>query len=89
MAIHIYSKTGGSLGVLTDDDWDLPTQLYKLEKWVLNHRKELTQGPYVADIGFMVREDASGGGAVLSHETMRVFSQVRLSIYFSEYIGAE
>ena len=62
-------------------------QLDKLEKWVLEHRNELTQGPYVADIGFMVSEDASGGGAVLSHEAMSVFSQVRLSIYFSEYVG--
>lgn len=35
----------------------------------------------------MVSEDASGGGAVLSHEAMSVFSQVRLSIYFSEYVG--
>jgi len=86
--IHLYTeKDRISLKELHVEDWDLPTQLDKLERWVLANRSSLNNGPYVADIDFMVRDDAGGGGAVLSHETMKVFVEIELSLYFSEYVG--
>jgi len=69
------------------DDWDLPTQLDKLEQWVLANWRSMNNGPYVADIGLMVRENACGGGAVLAHETMKIMADIKLSIHFSEYVG--
>jgi hypothetical protein len=88
--IHLYTeKDRISLKELHVEDWDLPTQLDKLERWVLVNRSSLKSGPYVADIGFIVRDDAGGGGAVLSHETMKVMAEIKLSIYFSEYVGPD
>ncbi len=87
MPIHLYQERGTSLDVLKDDDWDLPSQLEKLEKWVHANRDQLNDGPYIADIGFMIRSDASGGGAVLSSDVMKLFAEIGLSLYFSEYVG--
>ncbi|MBL7946630.1 MAG: hypothetical protein JNN32_11265 [Flavobacteriales bacterium] len=90
MPIHLYSEENRvSIKELHVEEWDLPTQLEKLQVWVLANSSSLNNGPYVADIGFMVRDDAGGGGAVLSHEAMRVFAKVNLSIYFSEYVGKD
>jgi hypothetical protein len=88
--IHLYSEENGvSIKELHVEEWDLPTQLDKLQVWVLANISSLNNGPYVADIAFMVRDDAGGGGAVLSHEAMRIFAEVNLSIYFSEYVGKD
>lgn len=90
MPIHLYAeKDRVSIKELNVEEWDLPTQLQKLEEWVLANKSSLNNGPYVADIGFMVRDHAGGGGAVLSHEVMRVFAELGLSIYFSEYMGPD
>lgn len=88
MPIHLYTeKDRTSLKELHIEEWDLPTQLDKLEQWVLANRSLLINGPYVADVGFMVRKETSGGGAVLSPEAMKVMADVKMSIYFSEYAG--
>jgi hypothetical protein len=90
MPIHIYIKEPKqSLPIDLGDDWELPEQLYKLEEWIMANHATLTEGPYVADIGFTVREDASGGGGVLSHTFMKILSEIKLSIYFSEYITTD
>ena len=90
MPIHLYTeKERVSIKGLDVDDWDLPTQLGKLENWVRANQHTLTSGPYVADIGFMIRDDAGGGGAEFSHEAMRIMAEVKLSIYFSEYAGRD
>ena len=41
----------------------------------------------VADIGYPIREDASGGGVVLTAESMVLFSKMGIDIYYSEYAG--
>ncbi|HEY5916376.1 MAG TPA: hypothetical protein VIU13_03210 [Chryseolinea sp.] len=40
---------------------------------------------YVADVGFAIRKDASGGGAVLNSESMKILGDIGMDIYFSEY----
>ncbi len=47
--------------------------------------KTLNKGSYVADIGFTVREDATGGSAVLNKKMISMLNQVGMEIYFSEY----
>ena len=39
-------------------------------KWLESTGKNLSPGTYVADIGFGPHEGASGGGCVLTHESM-------------------
>jgi hypothetical protein len=85
MSIRVYFKSSlETIAILAEDEWELPEQLSILTAWVAAHRSTLTQGPYVADIGFSMRV-SSGGGGVLSHETMKTLSEIDMSIYFSEY----
>lgn len=52
MPIHLYAeKDRVSIKELNVEEWDLPTQLQKLEEWVLANKSSLNNGPYVADIG--------------------------------------
>ena len=55
-----------------------------MELWVTENQMTLNEGPYVADIGFSVRKNASGG-ATLSPSAMKLFAELKITIYFSEY----
>jgi len=77
-----YSETLATLG---EADWDLPKQICELENWLVANEKELTVGDYVADIGFSVRKDASGGGAALSPQSMKIMGSLGMSLFLSEY----
>lgn len=70
---------------LCDADWELPTQLKALLAWLEDYEKDPVKGGAVADIGFSVRPDAFGGGAILGVEAMRRFADARVEIHFSEY----
>ncbi|MTI29923.1 hypothetical protein [Xanthovirga aplysinae] len=86
MPINIYNEnTGEKVDWLCDDFWDLPNQIDALETWLEEKGKNLTPNKYVADIGFDIRKDASGGGAVLSSESMKILGEIGMDIYFSEY----
>jgi hypothetical protein len=87
MPINIY-KTGSfeRIDWLCDESWDLPTQLGELELWLENRRMSLEPGEYVADIGFSIREDASGGGGVLSSKAMLIMGEIGMDVFFSEYL---
>ena len=50
---------------LCDGNWRLPDQAEALEAWLAEHSATLRPDDYVADIGFTLREDASGGGAAI------------------------
>ena len=90
MPINIYIEDSGEkLEWLSDEDWDLPTQIDVLETWLMNKGKNLEPSKYVADIGFDIRKDASGGGAVLNSESMKIMGKIGMDIYFSEYPSAE
>jgi hypothetical protein len=86
MPINIYNQTNfEKLDLLCDDVWDLPNQIGTLEKWVKTKGILLPKSSYVADIGFDIRKDATGGGAVLNSETMKIMSEIGMDIFLSEY----
>lgn len=89
MPINIYNRTNyENLDWLCNDIWDLPNQIDALEKWLLVKGFSLPKGSYVADIGFDIRKDASGGGAVINSDSMKIMSDIGMNIYLSEYPNA-
>lgn len=74
-----------AIAYLCNDDWELPSQLYALESWLTDNAACLPDCGSIADIGFSVRPDASGGGGVLTAEAMRRFADAGVEIWFSEY----
>jgi hypothetical protein len=93
MPIKIYHLESASQSLQNDDEiawlcdeiWELPDQLDALEKWIEEFHGKIGIERKVADIGFEVRSNATGGGSVLSARTMRLASKMNLDIYFSEY----
>ena len=88
MPINIYRNIESEdrrLAYLCDDDWELPSQLLVLEEWLDRACSELEPGNIVADIGFTIRAEAMGGGAVLSASVMGKFSDFGIDLYLSEY----
>ena len=89
MPINIYNEINNEkVGWLCDDVWDLPNQIDTFENWLRTKGKNLPKGSYVADIGFDIRKDASGGGAVINSESMGIMGELGISLYLSEYPGA-
>ncbi|WP_188464236.1 hypothetical protein [Marivirga lumbricoides] len=70
-------------------EWGLPAQIFALETWLMDKGQALVGNKYVADIGFDINKDATGGGAVLSAESMAIMGKIGMDIYFSEYPSAE
>jgi hypothetical protein len=90
MPINIYSQDSDladQLAWLCDDNWRLPDQVDALEAWLNQNKSRIPPGHYVADIGFTLRPDASGGGAALSPEMMRTMADLGMSLFLSEYPG--
>ena len=87
MPINIYRdvEPSESLGHICPDDWELPSQILGLEAWLEDASATLTPGNIIADIGYSVRVGALGGGAVLAAESMKKFSDMGVTIFFSEY----
>jgi len=86
MPINIYHENDSKeVTWLCNDIWDLPTQVTKLEKWLLKEGKALPKGKYIADIGFQTRKDANGGGSVITSDMMRIMSEIDMDLYLSEY----
>jgi hypothetical protein len=90
MPINIYSeKTPEKLAYLCDSNWRLPDQVEALEIWLKENKSRIKSGQYVADIGFTLREDASGGGAAITPEMMRMMADLGMSLFLSEYPGED
>ena len=86
MPISIYIRESfQNIDILCDEIWDLPSQLDALETWLDNIGMHLEPNDYVADIGFSMRADASGGGGVLSSKAMLILGRIGMDVYFSEY----
>ncbi|MEM6768673.1 MAG: hypothetical protein AAF824_24905 [Bacteroidota bacterium] len=86
MAINIYQPDSGQkIAYLAEDEWELPAQLYILQNWLVDIEKKLPPGSYIADIGFQVRSDASGGGGTLSVRSLQILAKLGMELYFSEY----
>lgn len=86
MPINIYIDGNYErVDYLCENIWDLPNQIDSLEKWLKTKGVSLLKGSYVADIGFDIRKDAVGSGAVLSSKAMKIMGDIGMDVYFSEY----
>ncbi len=90
MPIRIYNdESQEEIAWLCDTDWELPNQISELQNWLNSDGINLPRGKYVADIGFDIRKDASGGGGVINSKMMKIMSDIGMEIYLSEYPNAE
>ena len=88
MPVNIYNEENyEKIDLLCKDIWDLPNQIDALEDWLRTKGKHITKGNYVADIGFDIRKDASGGGGTLDSESMKIMGEIGMNVYLSEYPG--
>jgi hypothetical protein len=88
MPIRIEKLNGDDIkeiAFLCDDDWELPSQVGKLKSWILQNFTAMNQGEYVADIGFSVRGDASGGGSAIDSKVLKIMGEIGMSLWLSEY----
>jgi len=86
MPINIYNQTNNEkLEWLCDNVWDLPNQIDTLEKWLRTKGVLFPKSSYVADIGFDIRKDVTGGGAVINSDSMKIMSDIGMDIFLSEY----
>jgi hypothetical protein len=67
------------------DEWELPGQIHELEQWLKANHDKIPPGKYVADIGFQIRREATGGGSVISSEMIQLLAKMGMEIYLSEY----
>lgn len=88
MPINIYnSDSSERIDWICDGDWELPSQIEELSVWLKKNCDQIKPANYVADIGFDIRSNACGGGAVLSVESMRIMSDLGMKLFLSEYPG--
>lgn len=86
MPIDIYIDDNYQrIDYLCEGVWDLPNQIDSFEKWLSTKGVSLPKGSYIADIGFEIRKEAVGGGAVLNSESMKIMGNIGMDVYFSEY----
>ncbi len=70
---------------LCDDEWELPTQIEALERWLIENGEIIEKGTYVADIGYSPRPGACGGGGVISIPAMQMMVSIGMELFLSEY----
>jgi hypothetical protein len=70
---------------LASGDWELPSQVDVLERWLVENEGKLSPSSYIADIGFSMRKNALGGGAILTVRAMSIMSKLGIKLYLSEY----
>ncbi|MCP4990165.1 MAG: hypothetical protein GY928_30235 [Colwellia sp.] len=88
MPINIYLQDkdeNKKIAWLCDNDWELPSQIDELEKWLITNESTLSKGSYVADIGFNIRKDALGGGGVVTLRMMEIMLNIGMELFLSEY----
>jgi hypothetical protein len=90
MPVNIYRVTpegqeNQCIAWLCEGNWRLPDQAEALEAWLVEHHATLKPDDYIADIGFTLREDASGGGAAIPPDMMRAMADLGMSLLLSEY----
>ncbi|MBU2978792.1 hypothetical protein [Alteromonas sp. C1M14] len=86
MPIYIkYEESNEKIAHLAKNHWELPIQIKELESWLFENPLNLSPSKYVADVGFSIRENACGGGAILSPEAMAIMGALGIKLYLSEY----
>lgn len=84
--INIYEdETMQEVAFLCRESWVLALQIEELEEWLVANENVLPPRNYVADVGFDIRKDACGGGAVLSIKAMSIMVKLGVQLYLSEY----
>ena len=84
MPINIYERESvKEIIYLSESHWDLPNQISDLEEWL--DKTDIPAGDYIADIGFDIRPNSSGGGAVLTLNTLKRLYELGIEVYLSEY----
>lgn len=70
------------------DSWDLRTQIEALEEWMSVNGGSLdASSSWIADVGFTMRLDATGGGPPITKRLMRACVAANMEIFLSEYGG--
>ena len=73
---------------LGEEDWDLRSLFQRFENWLREVDGTLPEATlWIADIGFMPREAASGGGPIISRRLLSLCLRNNVEIYLSEYSG--
>ena len=86
MSIYVKRESDNEcIAKLAKDEWELPFQIVVLERWLIDNEELISSGDYIADIGFSMRKNACGGGAILSVQAMRIMSKIGIKLYLSEY----
>ncbi|WP_237060859.1 hypothetical protein [Microbulbifer sediminum] len=86
MSIYVKRESDNeNIAWIAKGEWELPAQIESLEKWLINNEEKLPSSSYIADIGFSMRENACGGGAILSVRAMSIMSKLGIKLYLSEY----
>ena len=69
------------------ESWDLRTQIEALEAWLSETRNRLDPSEqWIADVGFTVRLNATGGGPPLSRNLMQLCIESNIEIYLSDLL---
>ena len=79
------SERSEEVAWLCDQSWDLPTQIDALNGWLKEMKGKLNKSGFIADLGFMPRPDAAGGGAVINKEMMELMLGFEVELHLSEY----
>ncbi len=90
MPTKVYNETNLEvLARLCEDSWNLSAQIEELENWLKDNQDSISNGKYIADVGFSARKKAFGGGAVLTPEAMSIMSKLGMQLFLSEYANVE
>ena len=84
--IALVGNSQTEIAWLCDGEWNLPAQVAALEKW-LKRKRKIKAGDYYADLGFMARKNAGGGGSALTPAMMQKMVEFGITLYLSEYPG--
>jgi len=75
---------------LAEESWNLPELFKSFEIWLNEHANNLPpKHEWIVDIGFSPRENANGGGPILSIELMQKCISFNMTIWLSEYSNDE
>ncbi len=78
-------EKGITLKGLCEDEWEMPSQIEALGEWLSHNQYNLPKGSYIADIGFSPRPGASGDGAALTLQVMKIMVSIGMELFLSEY----
>lgn len=51
----------------------------------MSHEDKLTPASYITNVGFNMRENACGGGAILITRAVAIMAKLGITVYLSEY----